>query len=214
VNTARTTSLAEVDDEIEARKAKLRSLKEEHAKRNGVAHPDKAPKLDLALVDAAMINDRPAEQRISATEQKILDAAARIALPGHPPRPSAIAATVGGTPTRVSVVIAGLRKKNLWPYERCSSAPNPPGAKSKPKRGLKPEAVESSTLKSPEPTPGIACTKPYPGYVPNLDPKADPEILVIQRIIAQLDRLPSWHARRRVLAYLDSRDIEMEVVEP
>ena len=212
-------ALNEVDAEIEARKTALRAAKQEAARRNGSEYVDKTV-LDLVLPD-----DRQAEQRITfgeaqararggakATPQQraILDAAAELYRPGEVAYPAAIAEKLGKERGSVSPQISILRQMGLWPYERCGigngRGPNPKKATAE-----KP-APAPAAERAPAPTPPLATTAPmpYPGHVANTDPKADAELLVVQRIMAQLARLETWAARRRVLAYLDDRTTEEE----
>ena len=117
-STARNGALAEVDREIEARKAALRAAKEEVARRNGNEHVGREV-LDLVLPD-----DRPADQKssfgekkrpapppakaggwIGPTKRKILAAAAALYRPGDPASPKEIAAKIGATRTAVSAAV-------------------------------------------------------------------------------------------------------------
>lgn len=220
-STARNGALAEVDREIEGRKAALRAAKEEAARRNGNEHVGREV-LDLVLPD-----DRPADQKVSFGEkrraapppapppktggvgpakQKILDAAAALYRPGGPASPKEIAARIGANRSTVSVAICELRKQGRWPYEPGVSGRSVSRA---PAPDVRP-AGDAAPSPAPAPPPQPRPVEPYPGHVPNADPKEDAELLVVRRILAQLARLGTQAARRRVLAYVDDRMTEEE----
>ena len=220
---AATSSLNEVDQEIEGRKARLRMLKEEYARKKHVAHPDKAP-LDRDVLDAAMPDGMGAMSRKEAAirhsptprEQAVLDAAAERG--GNFVQ---IAEALGKSEGTVRCQIQSLRAKGLWPYGKTKSSTN-----GKPKSEF--PALRAAIVGKPKTSAvrdRIASDKPVlvtsdpvaPVYtertkslVSNHDPNADPEILVIQRVLAQLHRLPTHAAMERVLAYIDDRISEGE----
>lgn len=61
---------AEDEKEIADRKRRLDLLKQEHAKRNGVAHPDKAPALDPGDLDTELPEGMSQEHRIRTGKAK------------------------------------------------------------------------------------------------------------------------------------------------
>lgn len=138
------------EKEVDERKRRLDLLKQEHAKRNGVAHPDKAPALDPAKLDAEL-PDRASHKYRARTgkprgrrpqpasawkpapkAQELLDAAAKLYKPGEPASPGKLAETLGWPSGRVSVRISDLRKRGAWPYTRFAP---PPKRHTVPKKG-------------------------------------------------------------------------------
>lgn len=173
--------------EVEARKARLDDIKRAHAERNGVAHPDMAP-ADPGLAERAL----PAAGAVRTGRQLVLEAVARHYRPGDVVFPSRLAEQCGVNVAHVSVIIGKLRVKGEWPYAPCSQAVKPG---SRPPRPV-------------EPAPGPDLREPDPRPIRDGDPKADAELLVLQRVMSQLDRLPNATSRRRVLAYLIDREGE------
>ena len=200
-----TEAMNEVDAEIEARKLRLRTLKEEHARRAGVAHPDKAPlgrdALDSAMPDgmgASSRKEAAARATASPGQRKVLDAAARLYKPGEAASRSRIADEAGLTPQRVSVTICELKKKRLWPYkgqggEKPARAAESPALRAR-INGEPPPAQstwtkqEPRTRKSDLSEPARIIHEPIQAPDADPEPPAGWEAAVVDRLLDRLDR--------------------------
>lgn len=192
------------EEEVEARKARMHRLKQEYAKHRGESHPDKAPlhpdALDAEFPPHGAQAKSEAEQRKRPTprEQEVLDVAARLYKPGDVAWPSKLASELGWPPVRASVAITGLRGKGIWPYAPAQNQERP---KQRPRAVPPPAKAAGPDLREPAPEP-----------IRNTDPKADAELLVIQRVLAQFARLPDVASQGRVLRYLADR-LDREIVQ-
>ena len=211
---------------------RLKLLKQEYAARKGrdTVPPD--------LVDAAIpahgaqaVKEAQARKgsadRATPKEQELLDA---VVAAGHkhgdPVNAPDFKDVIGITSSRASQLMGFLAKKGLWPYARKSSRGRPPGPgphladdypglKARingdpPAGGSFTRTIREQVAQAPIVREPAAVPRPDPAYVPNSDPKADAELLVIQRVLSQFARLPTAASKKRVIDYLWDRLKEEE----